>query len=185
MSKITLAGNASGTGTFTLASPNRNSDRTLNLPDAGGTLLLSSSNTNFPTGSVLQVVQASTTTQVANSTTTYTDTGLTATITPKSASSKILVIVTQSCYRSGTATGVNIKLFRGATDLGQYVKDEAYTGNSTANVSTTAFQRLDTPNTTSPTTYKTQFANSIAVATAYVQTDNVGVSTITLMEIAG
>jgi hypothetical protein len=185
MSKIALSGNASGTGTFTLASPNSNSDRTLDLPDAGGTLLLSSSNTNFPTGSVLQVVYGSTSTQVANTTTTYTDTGLTATITPKSASSKILVIVTQSCYRGGTATGVNIKLFRGATDLGQYVKDEAYTGNSTANVSTTAFQRLDTPNTTSPTTYKTQFANSTAVATAFVQTDNVGVSTITLMEIAG
>jgi hypothetical protein len=137
----------------------------------------------FP-GNVLQVVYGSTSTQVANTTTTYTDTGLTATITPKSASSKILVIVTQSCYRSGTATGVNIKLFRDATDLGLYVKNEAYTGNSTANVSTTAFQRLDTPNTTSPTTYKTQFANSTAVATAYVQVDNVGVSTITLMEIA-
>jgi len=40
MSKITLSGNASGTGTFTLASPNSNSDRTLNLPDAGGTMVL-------------------------------------------------------------------------------------------------------------------------------------------------
>jgi len=40
MSKITLSGNASGTGTFTLASPDSNSDRTLNLPDAGGTMVL-------------------------------------------------------------------------------------------------------------------------------------------------
>jgi hypothetical protein len=40
MSKITLSGNASGTGMFTLASPNSNSDRTLNLPDAGGTMVL-------------------------------------------------------------------------------------------------------------------------------------------------
>jgi hypothetical protein len=40
MSKITLSGNASGTGTFTLASPNSNSDRTLDLPDAGGTMVL-------------------------------------------------------------------------------------------------------------------------------------------------
>jgi hypothetical protein len=38
MSKIALSGNASGTGTFTLASPNSNSDRTLNLPDSAGTL---------------------------------------------------------------------------------------------------------------------------------------------------
>ena len=40
MSKIALSGNASGTGTFTIASPNSNSDRTLNLPDAGGTVVL-------------------------------------------------------------------------------------------------------------------------------------------------
>jgi hypothetical protein len=40
MSKIALSGNASGTGTFTLAAPNSNSDRTLNLPDAGGTVVV-------------------------------------------------------------------------------------------------------------------------------------------------
>jgi hypothetical protein len=38
MSRIALSGNLSGTGTFTLASPNSNSDRTLNLPDSAGTL---------------------------------------------------------------------------------------------------------------------------------------------------
>jgi hypothetical protein len=38
MSKIALSGNASGTGVFTLASPNSNSDRTLNLPDSAGTI---------------------------------------------------------------------------------------------------------------------------------------------------
>ena len=39
MSNIALSGNASGTGTFTIASPNSNSDRTLTLPDASGTVL--------------------------------------------------------------------------------------------------------------------------------------------------
>ena len=43
MSKIALSGNASGTGTFTLAAPNSNSDRTLNLPDEAGTVLTSAS----------------------------------------------------------------------------------------------------------------------------------------------
>jgi hypothetical protein len=38
MSKIALSGNASGTGTFTIASPNSNSDRTLTLPDSAGTI---------------------------------------------------------------------------------------------------------------------------------------------------
>jgi hypothetical protein len=38
MSKISLSGNASGTGTLTIAAPNTNSDRTLTLPDSAGTL---------------------------------------------------------------------------------------------------------------------------------------------------
>ena len=41
MSKVALSGNASGTGTFTIASPNSNTDRTLTLPDAAGTLTTS------------------------------------------------------------------------------------------------------------------------------------------------
>lgn len=41
MSKVALSGNASGTGTFTIASPNSNVDRTLNLPDASGTVQVS------------------------------------------------------------------------------------------------------------------------------------------------
>ena len=39
MSKVALSGNALGTGTFTIASPNSNTDRTLSLPDASGTIL--------------------------------------------------------------------------------------------------------------------------------------------------
>jgi hypothetical protein len=40
MSKIALSGNASGTGTFTFAAPGTNTDRTLTLPDAAGTMVL-------------------------------------------------------------------------------------------------------------------------------------------------
>jgi hypothetical protein len=39
MSKVAISGNASGTGVFTIASPNSNTDRTLSLPDQTGTLL--------------------------------------------------------------------------------------------------------------------------------------------------
>jgi hypothetical protein len=42
MSKVTISGNVSGTGTFTIASPNSNTDRTLNLPDASGDVVLNS-----------------------------------------------------------------------------------------------------------------------------------------------
>jgi hypothetical protein len=40
MSKVAISGNASGTGVFTIASPNSNTDRTLNLPDASGTVVV-------------------------------------------------------------------------------------------------------------------------------------------------
>ena len=39
MSKISLQPNASGTGTFTLAAPNSNTNRTLTLPDEAGKVL--------------------------------------------------------------------------------------------------------------------------------------------------
>ena len=51
MSKIALSGNASGTGTFTFASPNSNTDRTLTLPDATGTVLVSGQPVTATTGS--------------------------------------------------------------------------------------------------------------------------------------
>ena len=41
MSKVAIQGNASGTGTFTIAAPNSNTDRTLTLPDEAGTVLTS------------------------------------------------------------------------------------------------------------------------------------------------
>jgi hypothetical protein len=43
MSKVSITGNASGTGTFTLAAPDSNSDRTLTLPDNTGTIITTGS----------------------------------------------------------------------------------------------------------------------------------------------
>lgn len=50
MSKVAIQGNASGTGTVTLAAPNTNTDRTLTLPDEAGTVLTSASTTVLPKG---------------------------------------------------------------------------------------------------------------------------------------
>lgn len=47
MSKIALSGDAAGTGTFTIASPNSNNNRTLTLPDATGTVAVSGSAVTF------------------------------------------------------------------------------------------------------------------------------------------
>jgi hypothetical protein len=60
MTKIAITPNAAGTGTFTIAAPNSNSNRTLNLPDAAGTVLAggtpSSSTTNSVTTKIPVVI---------------------------------------------------------------------------------------------------------------------------------
>ena len=51
MSRIALSGNLSGTGTFTIASPDSSTDRTLDLPDAAGTIQVSGNPISGTTGS--------------------------------------------------------------------------------------------------------------------------------------
>lgn len=180
---IVLVGSTSGS--VTLQEPAVAGSTVLTLPAVTGTVLTT---TSPKTGNVLQVIQSPVyLTEATNSTTTYADTGLSASITPTSASSQILVIVSQSCYKSaGSASnGVNLKLFRGATDLGRFVWVQGYTGTTIQNYCVATFQYLDSPSTTSATTYKTQFANLANASLVSVQPDNNGASTITLMEIAG
>lgn len=136
-------------------------------------------------GKVLQVVNATYSTSTGNATSTYADTGLSATITPTSATSKVLVFVSQNgIYKTnGNANNAtNLALLRGASVI---VTFETYTGstlaaNYTTQASSTTY--LDSPATTSATTYKTQFKNPANAATVFVQGDS-ATSTITLMEI--
>jgi hypothetical protein len=135
-------------------------------------------------GKVLQVVQGTYATQVNNSTTTYADTGLTATITPSATTSKILVMVShaqvnKSSGNSGSA--VSIKLLRAATDI-YAAFSVGYTNTTLSQNHNVAFSYLDSPSSTSALTYKTQFANIAAVAETGVQTNNT-TSTILLLEI--
>jgi len=137
-------------------------------------------------GKVLQVVMGSTATTASNSTTTPADTGLTATITPTLNTSKVLVLVAhQGCYKSGASSqnALNLRLLRGATTIQQIATNLFYNttvGEVSGNV---AAAYLDSPATTSATTYKTQFYNYLAAASVSVQIQNVDVSTIILLEI--
>jgi hypothetical protein len=140
-------------------------------------------------GTVLQVITGTYSTSVSLSSSLQ-DTGLTATITPKSATSSIFVSVSQGgCGKEAgnSNSGISLKLYRGATDLGFIVYRSAETNTSVRNIAgqQTAFY-LDTPATTSATTYKTMFANSGTGGTdgVVVQFANAR-SSITLMEIAG
>lgn len=139
-----------------------------------------------PAGTVLQVVQATYSTEVSSSSTTFADTGLTASITPSSASSKILILVSQNIAKTAgnTSNAINLKLIRNSTDLGTITTPIAFTATALDFWLSASFNLLDSPASTSPVTYKTQFANNANAGTVYSQPANGGKSTITLMEIA-
>jgi hypothetical protein len=66
MSNAVLKGNASGTGTVTLETPNTNSDRTISLPDAAGTMMVSGNMPAFSAyGSAFQSIANTTYTKIA------------------------------------------------------------------------------------------------------------------------
>lgn len=145
-------------------------------------------------GAVLQVVQATTSTDVVISAATFTDTGLSASITPSSASSKILVTVSQPSYVTRNSSGASqmlTQLVRNSTTIANQSSSlggSAATGASgnTALTGTVVYSYLDSPATTSAVTYKTQ-AHVAFVESGYSCTCQYfsSTSTITLMEIAG
>jgi len=141
--------------------------------------------TQASAGRVLQVVQATYSTEVTSSTATYIDTGLTASITPSSSSSKILVLVSQNGIQKRTGnTYMALQLQRGGSSIAQMAVTAAGTGDTSINdVGTVSINYLDSPATTSSITYKTQFNSNGTVAATYVQKDN-ALSTIILMEIS-
>jgi hypothetical protein len=181
LAKLILNGATSGS--ITLESPAVSGSNTLTLPANTGTVLTNGTNTNFPAGSVLQVVNATYSVLTSTSGTTYVDSGLSASITPSSASNKVLVIVHQSeCGNSNANIGFALQLLRTSTSLIVVGPAIGY-GVSNANASvSTAY--LDSPATTSSVTYKTQFKLTSATGSCIVQNDS-ATSTITLMEIKG
>jgi hypothetical protein len=145
-------------------------------------------------GSVLQVVQATTQTSVTNATTTYADSGLTASITPTSSSSKILVLVSQSFFISlvsGSSQFGGFQIVRNSTPIYTPSQDGTSSfdyGISTGGSVAQLFTRfpacyLDSPATTSSTTYKTQMRVYYPAGYITAQNSN-GTSSIILMEIA-
>jgi hypothetical protein len=164
--------------------------QTITLPNATGTVITTG---NIPTGSVLQVVNATYSTETTIVSTSYTNTGLSASITPTSASNKILVIVGQTIIASRT-TGSEIgsvNLVRGATQVMEITRALGLeagngSGGNYVNFGTIGFSYLDSPSTTSSTTYKTQAKASSIANSGYVECQSgSSTSTLTLIEVKG
>lgn len=143
-------------------------------------------NSLSPRGGVLQVVTGATTTPVSTSTSTFIDTGLTATITPKSSTSRIVAIASQngivkSAANASNAVSLQIVYPNGSFEsIGFAI---GFTNSTIPNYNSVTGQGIYTHGTLSPITFKTQFMSFANAATATVQDSN-SRSQITLIEVA-
>jgi hypothetical protein len=138
-------------------------------------------------GKVLQVVNQLYQTVTSSSSGTFADTGITLNITPTSATSKVLVLINvQGVEKSAANAGnaVDFQILRGATVIGG-VDAINFTNSSLKLINSYSCTILDSPATTSATTYKLQFRNDAGnVASVTINAGGLNdSSTITLMEI--
>ena len=164
---------------------------------------IANANTVAIPGHVIQVVEGRLTTRQGNSTQTFASVGLSASITPSSTTSKILVTVSVNSISCSTGSGVILRLKRGAstypisntsggtvdTDDGFFSGGGAITDSNRQRASGT-ISFLDSPSTTAEITYDVEMRATDSGATSYINgldisAGNGSVSTITLQEIAG
>tara|TARA_Y100000401_G_C8228959_1_gene177139 strand:+ start:38 stop:643 length:606 start_codon:yes stop_codon:yes gene_type:complete len=149
-------------------------------------------------GKLLQVVTADTSTQTSNSAYTPATTGLTASITPSATSSKILVATSSNINILGDGTSssgrqIYLWLSRGGIHNTGTTLQAIRIGISAGGSYTTApenneqasFSYLDSPNTTSATSYHVSFGKYDNNCVMYAQKGGAYKSTIVLMEIEG
>jgi hypothetical protein len=145
VSNISISGAATGTATFTIESPATSTDRTLTMPDASGVI-----DRLNRAGNVLQVVQYTYNTEFSTTSNTFANMGLGGAITPTSASSKILILYSVG-YLCQDGNLAGIRLLRGATAIQTSIR-----AASRDHASYFHNLCLDSPNTTSSTTYTVQ-----------------------------
>ena len=145
------------------------------------------------TGKVLQVVQASFTSQVAIASTSFTDTDITLAITPSATSSKILVMVSMQYTAYSDNNGMlysNARIMRDTTGV---FETQRFTGSEVATGSagyqqyyqTTPFNYLDSPSSTSSVTYEVMVKNDTTSGNRQIKINSgSGISTITLTEVS-
>jgi predicted secreted protein len=136
-------------------------------------------------GKVLQVLQQVYTTETSSSSATYADSGITLNITPSSASSKVLIMVTVNGILKTNGNSDN-SMFLNIVRTSTQLTEATYIGftNSLFTLYSGSFAMtyLDSPATTSATTYKVQLKNAVSAASVSFNKQS-SQSTITLMEI--
>ena len=195
--KVDTIENVAGSGNVSLGSGhNLVVPGTLNITGASSFGAISAgtigSSVVFPAGSVIQVVEGTTSTTNSTSSTSAVDSGLSATITPKYNTSKILAIASLPYHAvEEPGTDVQAYVFLKRTISGGSTVELAscifgdHTGNASRSDAwgTVSFTKLDNPTTTSATTYKVQHRVGNSGYTGQAMNSN-NPGMITLMEIS-
>jgi len=206
MSSVTISGDTSGS--IILQAPSVSGSTTLTLPTTSGTVLTNASSvtsSQLPAGSILQAVQSvKSNTQSFTTSTWTTPSGLSLSITPRSASSSILVMATVNYSMTQSWNSGALRLYRNETPI--FVGDAA--AGRTQVTTTLAYQTvepqdqlmftrtiqfIDTPSTTSAVSYSIRMADfddgggTIFINVCRGDATSVGraASSIIAMEIAG
>jgi len=138
-------------------------------------------------GKILQVVSTTYSTQASSTSATYADSGLTLSITPSASTSRIIALVSQPVsllHTTGAELIMRVNIVRGSTQLleNEILFRAAAHGSEAATTQLWAPVYVDSPATTSSTTYKTQLKNQAATGTAFTSKGGF-MATLTLMEI--
>lgn len=161
MSSIVISGDTSGA--ITLAAPAVAGTNTLTLPASTGTVALTGAavtRAQLPAGTVLQVVSQTFTPSTGSTTsTTPATTGVSLAITPTSSTSKVLCLVNGGWgYLNNAAGGMYYYLYKNGTDISGPI-NQLYSSVATVITGNTSISFLNSPATTSATTYAVYFAS--------------------------
>jgi hypothetical protein len=133
-------------------------------------------------GKVLQVVTGTTSTETSTTSVTYVATNLTASITPSSTSSKIFIGLNGTYDTAASSNQLQMTLYRNATDIITGGFFNAY-NSSARQVSGASLSYLDSPSTTSSTSYTVYIKQPGGGTVKFVSLGTE--ASIVLMEISG
>ena len=196
MAKVKITGHASGSGVLTITAPNTSTDRTITLPDTTGTLLDENSSVpaanltgtvadaRMPAGSVLQVVQETTTTGVSTTSASYQTTGLAAAINVTSGNKVLITGVLNAVGPTAVLTGTTVAVFRGSTQIFQPSEYAGYNTHSTNHTQPIPLDYLDASPGSGDVTYTVKYKKRSGAGTSRAMVDS-AMSRIILTEIAG
>lgn len=139
---------------------------------------------DMPTGSVLQVVQATSTTAVTTTSASYQTTGLAATINVTSGNKVLITGVLNAVGPTAVLTGTTVAIFRGSTQIFQPSEYAGYNTHSTNHTQPIPLDYLDASAGSGNVTYTVKYKRRSGSGTSRAMVDS-AMSRIILTEIAG